>query len=259
MFCSRCGTEVQTTAKFCPSCGLDLASATPHGAHAAGGDEAGASEKSDTEMVKDALKAEYDVLARSGWNGHRVQGPRPATRPPGRAESRFRAKAFLQPCPKGGGGRSLPISSRSSDRVVGPDSMIHPSAFIAPGAIVLGDVTLGRDSSVWYNSVVRGDTAPITVGDASNLQDLTVVHVDAGVPCTIGRRVGVVGHRAILHGCTVEDDSLVGMGAILLNHVRVGTGSVIGAGAVLPEGTEVLPGSLGSAGPSDPCGRRPVG
>ncbi len=122
--------------------------------------------------------------------------------------------------------------------------MIRPSAFIAPGAIVLGDVTLGRDSSVWYNSVVRGDTAPITVGEASNLQDLTVVHVDAGVPCTIGRRVGVVGHRAILHGCTVEDDSLVGMGAILLNHVRVGTGSVIGAGAVLPEGTEVPPGSL---------------
>ncbi len=121
--------------------------------------------------------------------------------------------------------------------------MIHPSAFIAPGAIVLGDVTLGRDSSVWYNSVVRGDTAPITVGEESNLQDLTVVHVDAGVPCTIGRRVGV-GHRAILHGCTVEDDSLVGMGAILLNHVRVGTGSVIGAGAVLPEGTEVPPGSL---------------
>ena len=66
------------------------------------------------------------------------------------------------------------------------------------------------------------------------------MHVDAGVPCTIGRRVGV-GHRAILHGCTVEDDSLVGMGAILLNHVRVGTGSVIGAGAVLPEGTEVPP------------------
>ncbi len=69
MFCSRCGTEVQTTAKFCPSCGLDLASATPHGAHAAGGDEAGASEKSDTEMVKDALKAEYDVLDELGRGG----------------------------------------------------------------------------------------------------------------------------------------------------------------------------------------------
>ena len=75
------------------------------------------------------------------------------------------------------------------------------------------------------------------------IQELTVVHVDEGVPCTIGNRVGM-GHRAILHGCTVEDGTLVGMGAILLNNVRVGTGSVIGAGAVLPEGMEVPPGSL---------------
>ena len=121
--------------------------------------------------------------------------------------------------------------------------MIHPSAFIAPGAKVLGDVTLGRDASIWYQCVVRGDMAPIAIGDATNIQDLTMVHVDEGVPCTIGSRVGV-GHRAILHGCTVEDDVLVGMGAILLNGVRVGSGSVIGAGAVLPEGMEVPPVSL---------------
>jgi carbonic anhydrase/acetyltransferase-like protein (isoleucine patch superfamily) len=121
--------------------------------------------------------------------------------------------------------------------------VIDPTAFIAPGAVVLGDVTLGREASVWYNCVVRGDMAPIVVGDQTNLQDLTMVHVDQGVPCTIGSRVGV-GHRAILHGCAVEDEVLVGMGAILLNRVRVGTGSVIGAGALLPEGMAVPAGSL---------------
>ena len=85
--------------------------------------------------------------------------------------------------------------------------------------------------------------APITIGDRTNIQDLTMVHVDEDVPCTIGHDVGV-GHRAILHGCTVEDFCLIGMGAILLNHVRVGTGSVVAAGAVLREGLEVPPGSL---------------
>ena len=108
---------------------------------------------------------------------------------------------------------------------------------------MLGDVSLGRESSVWYNAGLRGDNAAITIGNQTNIQDLTVVHVDEGGPCTIGSRVGV-GHRAILHGCTVEDGTLVGMGAILLNNVRVGSRSVIGAGAVLPEGMEVPPGSL---------------
>ncbi|KPJ98609.1 MAG: hypothetical protein AMS20_16255 [Gemmatimonas sp. SG8_28] len=121
--------------------------------------------------------------------------------------------------------------------------MIHPTAYLAPGAVVLGDVSIGRDASVWYNCVVRGDMAPITIGESTNLQDLSMVHVDEDVPCAIGARVGV-GHRAVLHGCAVEDECLVGMGAILLNRVRVGTGSVIGAGAVLPEGMEVPPGSL---------------
>lgn len=121
--------------------------------------------------------------------------------------------------------------------------MIHPTSFIAPGAFVLGDVSLGRQASVWYHTVVRGDMAPVTIGDETNIQDLSMVHVDEGVPCTIGRRVGV-GHRAILHGCTVEDECLVGMGAILLNGVTVGTGSVIGAGAVVPEGMAIPPGSL---------------
>ncbi len=109
--------------------------------------------------------------------------------------------------------------------------------------MVLGDVWLGREASVWYGTVIRGDTAPIRIGDETNIQDLSVVHADADAPCTIGSRVGV-GHRAILHGCTVEDECLVGMGAVLLNHVRVGRGSVIGAGALLPEGMVVPAGSL---------------
>jgi len=122
-------------------------------------------------------------------------------------------------------------------------TVIHPQAFIAPGAVVLGDVSLGAEASIWYQCVVRGDMAPIAIGDQTNIQDLSMVHVDEGVPCVVGRRVGV-GHRTILHGCTIEDDVLVGMGAILLNHVHVGTGSVIAAGAVLPEGMRVPPRSL---------------
>jgi carbonic anhydrase/acetyltransferase-like protein (isoleucine patch superfamily) len=107
----------------------------------------------------------------------------------------------------------------------------------------MGDVTLGAESSVWYGAVVRGDMAPITIGAQTNLQDGTIVHVDEGVPCRVGARVGV-GHRVILHGCTVEDDCLIGMGAVLLNHVRISTGSVVAAGAVLPEGMQVPPKSL---------------
>jgi carbonic anhydrase/acetyltransferase-like protein (isoleucine patch superfamily) len=121
--------------------------------------------------------------------------------------------------------------------------LIHPTAFLAATAIVMGDVGLGAESSVWYNSVVRGDMAPIRVGSQTNLQDGTVVHVDEGLPCTIGDRVGV-GHRVILHGCSVEDDCLIGMGSVLLNGVVVGRGSVIAAGALLTEGMRIPPGSL---------------
>lgn len=120
---------------------------------------------------------------------------------------------------------------------------IDPTAFVHPLAVVLGDVTLGARVSIWPTAVLRGDSARIVVGDESNVQDGTVVHVDEGVPATIGRRVGI-GHRAIVHGATVDDDVLVGMGAILLNRVHVGTGSIIGAGAVCPEGMEIPPNSL---------------
>jgi len=121
--------------------------------------------------------------------------------------------------------------------------VVHPTAFIAPSALVMGDVTLAQESSVWYTSVIRGDMASIRIGSQTCLQDGCIAHVDEGVPCVIGNRVGV-GHRVILHGCTVEDDCLVGMGSILLNRVVVGRGSVIAAGAVLPEGMQVPPGSL---------------
>lgn len=120
---------------------------------------------------------------------------------------------------------------------------VHPTAFIAPSALVMGDVTLAEESSVWYTSVIRGDMASIRIGSQTCLQDGCIAHVDEGVPCVIGNRVGV-GHRVILHGCTVEDDCLIGMGSILLNRVVVGRGSVVAAGAVLPEGMQVPPGSL---------------
>ena len=121
--------------------------------------------------------------------------------------------------------------------------MIDPTAFIARGAIVLGDVHLGAESSVWYNSVLRGDTDRISIGEKTNIQDLSMIHADPGAPCSVGSRV-TIGHRVILHGCNIEDDCLIGMGAILLNGVRVGSGSVIGAGALLLENMEIAPGSL---------------
>jgi carbonic anhydrase/acetyltransferase-like protein (isoleucine patch superfamily) len=120
---------------------------------------------------------------------------------------------------------------------------IHASAFLAPTAVVMGDVTIGEESSIWYTAVLRGDNAPIRIGSQTNLQDGTIVHVDDEVPCVVGNRVGV-GHRVILHGCTVEDDCLIGMGSILMNGAVVGRGSLVAAGTLLTEGTRVPPGSL---------------
>ena len=120
---------------------------------------------------------------------------------------------------------------------------IHPSAFVHPLAFVCGDVTLGARASVWPYAVLRGDGDRIVVGEECNLQDGCVVHVDPGLPVQLGARV-TVGHRAIVHGATVGDESLIGMGAILLNGVRVGGGSIVGAGTVCREGMEVPPNSL---------------
>jgi carbonic anhydrase/acetyltransferase-like protein (isoleucine patch superfamily) len=120
---------------------------------------------------------------------------------------------------------------------------VDPTAWIAPSADVAGDVTVGAQSSIWYQCVLRGDIAPIRIGEETNVQDLTMVHVDFDRPCRIGDRVGI-GHRAIIHGCEIEDDCLIGMGAVLLSGAVIGAGSVIGAGAVVREGMRVAPGSL---------------
>jgi carbonic anhydrase/acetyltransferase-like protein (isoleucine patch superfamily) len=120
---------------------------------------------------------------------------------------------------------------------------VHPTAYIAPSATVVGDVTLEAHASVWYGCMLRGDIAPITVGPETNIQDLTVVHVDPGRGTVIGPRVGI-GHRAIIHGCDIEEGCLIGMGAIVLSHAVIGGGSVIAAGALVREGMRVPPGSL---------------
>jgi carbonic anhydrase/acetyltransferase-like protein (isoleucine patch superfamily) len=116
-------------------------------------------------------------------------------------------------------------------------------AFVAPGVVVVGRVRIGARSSVWYGSVLRGDDEEILVGEDTNVQDLSLMHADPGFPAVLGNRV-TVGHRAIVHGATVEDDVLVGMGAILLNGARIGSGSVVAAGAVVTSGTEVPENSL---------------
>lgn len=117
------------------------------------------------------------------------------------------------------------------------------TAFIAEGATVRGDVSLGDQVSIWFGAVVRADRDRITIGDRSNVQDNAVLHTSAGHPLLIGEDVSV-GHGAILHGCTIADRVLVGMGAVVLNGARIGRGSIVGAGAVVTEGMEVPPGSV---------------
>lgn len=137
----------------------------------------------------------------------------------------------------------------------GEPPRLAADAWIAPGAIVVGDVHLGRDSSVWYNAVLRADGDRIVIGDETNVQDGCVLHADPGLPIGIGQRV-TVGHRAVLHGCTVEDDVLVGMGALVLNGARIETGSLLAAGTLVPEGMIVPPGFLVAGVPGRI--RRPV-
>ncbi|MBT2248458.1 gamma carbonic anhydrase family protein [Arthrobacter sp. BHU FT2] len=125
----------------------------------------------------------------------------------------------------------------------GNSPAVHETTFIAPSASIIGNATLGQDASAFYGVSVRADTAAITVGAGSNLQDNVVLHADPGFPCTVGERVSV-GHAAVVHGCTVEDDCLIGMGATILNGAVIGTGSLVAAGAVVLEGTVVPPRSL---------------
>src|SRR4051794_29793361 len=119
----------------------------------------------------------------------------------------------------------------------------HPTAFIARGAVVLGDVTVGEESSIWFNAVVRGDSEAVRIGRRTNIQDTAILHADPGFPCIIGDNV-TVGHAAIVHGATIADDVMIGMRAVVLNGAQVGRHSIIGAGAVVPEGMVVPPNSL---------------
>ena len=114
---------------------------------------------------------------------------------------------------------------------------------ILPGAAVNGDVTLGRGCSVWYNAVIRGDVSPVIIGENTNIQDNAVLHTSHGIPLVLGRGV-TVGHGAILHSCTVEDNVLIGMGAILLDGAVIGENSIIGAGALVTKNTQIPPGSM---------------
>lgn len=120
---------------------------------------------------------------------------------------------------------------------------LDPTAWVAPGATVVGDVTLAAGSSVWYAAVLRADGAAISIGERSNVQDGCVVHADTRGAVELGPDVSV-GHRAVLHGCTVERGSLIGMGAVVLTGARVGAESLVAAGAVLREGMQVPPRSL---------------
>ena len=128
--------------------------------------------------------------------------------------------------------------------------IVDPSAYLDQSAQVIGDVHIGPESSVWMNVVIRGDANAIRIGARTNVQDGTVVHVQAGThPTTIGDEV-TIGHGAIVHGCTVEDRCLIGMGAILLNGVSVGTESIVAAGSLLPENFQVPPRSLVMGSPA---------
>ena len=121
--------------------------------------------------------------------------------------------------------------------------VIDPTAFIAPEAYVRGTVRIGAQSSVWPMAVVRGDEGEIVIGARTNIQDGCVLHADYDAFLTIGDGVSL-GHGALVHGCTIENDVLIGMGAVVLNNARIGAGSIVGARALVPEGMQVPPGSL---------------
>ena len=126
---------------------------------------------------------------------------------------------------------------------IAPELEDADSIWIAPDAQVMGRVALGRNCGVWFGAVLRGDNEPISIGEGSNIQELTVIHTDPGYPVTVGCGC-TIGHRAILHGCTIGDNSLVGMGAIVLNGARIGRNSLVGAGALVTEGKEFPDNSL---------------
>ena len=126
--------------------------------------------------------------------------------------------------------------------------LIHPSVFVAPSAQIIGNVRIGQESSVWFQTVIRGDLDAITIGEKTNIQDLCMCHADEGIPLTIGHGI-TVGHRCVIHGCTIGDGCLIGMGAVIMNHAVIGQGSVIAAGSVVLEKTVIPPWSLVTGSP----------
>ena len=116
---------------------------------------------------------------------------------------------------------------------------IHPDSWVASNAVIIGKVTLEKNSNIWFNSVIRGDVEPITIGEGSNVQDGSVIHTDPGCPAIIGKNV-TIGHLVMLHGCIIEDDCLIGIGATILNKAKIGKNSIIGANALVTE-NKVIP------------------
>lgn len=129
------------------------------------------------------------------------------------------------------------------------NAVLQGNAWAADGAAVVGNVTIGDESSVWYNAVIRGDEAPIVIGSGSNVQDGAVVHVDKDYPCTIGNSV-TIGHNAIIHGCTIRHNTVIGMGAIVMNGAKIGEDCIIGAGSLVTQGTVVPDGMMAFGSPA---------
>jgi carbonic anhydrase/acetyltransferase-like protein (isoleucine patch superfamily) len=127
--------------------------------------------------------------------------------------------------------------------------LVDATAYVAPNATIVGNVRIASEASVWFGCVIRGEDAPVTIGAGTNVQDLAVIHADAGQPCTLGEGV-TVGHGAVLHSATVEQGALIGIGAIVLNGATVGQEALVGAGALLPEGLIVPPRHLALGTPA---------
>lgn len=127
--------------------------------------------------------------------------------------------------------------------VDGKSPQLASSAWVAESAEVMGNVTLGPDASVWFGCVLRGDTESMSIGEGSNVQDLSVLHADRGMPLTVGKHV-TIGHKVMLHGCTIGDESLIGIGAIVLNGAKIGRNCLVGAGSLVTEGKEFPDGSM---------------
>ena len=131
----------------------------------------------------------------------------------------------------------------------GKTPQVHPSCFVEDSAQVVGDVELGEDSSVWFNTVIRADVNSVRIGQRTNIQDLTMIHVTSQTPTVVGDDV-TVGHHVVLHGCTIGNRVLVGMGSVVMDGVEVGDDCIIGAGALVTPGTKIPPGSMALGSPA---------